>query len=108
MPDLVPYDRTPLWVVFWLYGVVPSALLAAAVTAAFGRVGTPVFAAMLMACLAYTIWIVRKVWVHAFNVRNALYGHIARALTVVWAINAILVELFVLLEHAEARGLLGA
>lgn len=107
MADFVAYDRTPLWAVFWLYGVAVSFVLMALIGSAFGRIGTPSFAALLLGFFGYTVWIVRKVWVHAFNVRNVLYGHIARALTVAWPLNAMFVAVFVLIEHVEARALLG-
>ncbi|MNU05118.1 hypothetical protein D3C72_2498100 [compost metagenome] len=41
----------------------------------------------------------RSVWVNAFNVGNEAYGHVARYLTVAWAVNAVLVSGFLFLGH---------
>jgi len=94
-----PRGRTRLWVVFWIYGVFVSHLAFGAILYAYRQVGTPLLALMLAVFLAYTAWIMRAVWVNAFNVDNEVYGHVARALTVAWAINAVLVSGFLLLGH---------
>lgn len=94
-----PRGRTRLWVVFWIYGVLVSHLAFGAILYAYGQVGTPLLALMLAVFVAYTAWIMRSVWVNAFNVHNETHGHIARALTVAWAINAVLVSGFLLLGH---------
>ncbi len=91
--------RTPLWQVFWLYGVLASHLLFGLILYLFRSVDTPTLAVMLAAFVLYTAWIMRAVWRNAFNVRNALYGHIARALTVAWALNTVLVCAFLWLGH---------
>ncbi|MOA50186.1 hypothetical protein D3C78_1731750 [compost metagenome] len=44
------------------------------------------------------------VWRNAGNVRTALYGEIARFLTVAWSINAVLVSIFLLLGHLHNDG----
>lgn len=97
-----PRGHSRLWVVFWIYGVLASHLAFGAIVFAYPRVGTPVLAALLVAFVAYTAWIMRAVWVNAFNVEKETYGHIARALTVAWAINAVLVSCFLLLGHLGA------
>jgi hypothetical protein len=56
-----------------------------------GPFGSGWFQLVLAALAPYTVWIVISVWRCAFNVEKPLYGHIARALTVSWAINAVLV-----------------
>ena len=56
------------------------------------------------ALAAYTVWIVVSVWRCAFNVEKPLYGHMARALTVAWAINAVLVLGFLELQFLQASG----
>lgn len=91
--------HTPLWRAFWVYGVLVSHVLFGAILLVFREVSTPVIAAILAAFVAYTAWIMRTVWCNAFNVRNAVYGHIARALTVAWALNTVLVSLFLFLGH---------
>lgn len=97
-----PRGRTRLWVVFWIYGVLISNVAFGAILYFYRQVGTPLLALLLGVFLAYTAWIMRAVWVDAFNVGKELYGHIARALTVAWAINAVLVSGFLLLGHMGA------
>lgn len=97
-----PRGRTRLWVVFWIYGVLISQLAFGAILLAYRQIGTPMLALLLGGFVAYTAWIMRVVWVNAFNVDKELYGHIARALTVAWAINAVLVSGFLLLGHLGA------
>ena len=100
-----PRGRTRLWVVFWIYGVLVSHLLFGAILYAYPRVGTPLFGLMLFGFLAYTAWIMRAVWVNAFNVDRDIFTHIARALTVAWSLNAVLVSVFLLLGHVGAVAL---
>jgi hypothetical protein len=97
--------RSRLWVVFWVYGALTSHLYFGAILYFYDRVGTLVLAALLAGFVAYTAWIMRAVWVNAFNVQNETYGHIARALTVAWAINAVLVSGFLFLGHLGAVAL---
>ena len=65
----------------------------------FRAVDTTTLALMLTGFVLYTAWIMRTVWRNAFNVDNPLYGHIARALTVAWALNTVFVCGFLLLGH---------
>jgi hypothetical protein len=44
------------------------------------------------------------VWRCAFNVDNPVYGHMARALTVDWAINDLMVLGFLELQFLQAIG----
>ena len=91
--------HTPLWLAFWVYGVLVSHALFGAILLLYRDVGTPPLTALLAGFVLYTAWIMRTVWCNAFNVGNPLYGHMARALTVVWSLNAVLVSLFLLLGH---------
>jgi len=93
--------HTPLWLAFWVYGVLASQLLFAGILRRSRDVSTLALAAMLAGFLLYTAWIMRTVWCNAFNVENRIFGHMARALTVVWALNAVLVSLFLLLGHVS-------
>lgn len=97
-----PRGRTRLWVVFWIYGVLVSHLFFGAILYFYRQLGTPLLALLLAVFLVYTAWIMRAVWVNAFNVEKDTYSHIARALTVVWSINAVLVSGFLLLGHLGA------
>lgn len=97
--------NTPLWVVFWIYGVLISHLFFGAIVLLNGQVETLMLGVMLAGFVAYTAWIMRTVWVNAFNVEKEVYGHIARALTVAWSLNAVLVSVFLLLGHLGAVAL---
>ncbi|MHB8912436.1 MAG: hypothetical protein ACYC42_07275 [Lysobacter sp.] len=102
MLSIEPRGRSPLWMVFWIYGVLVSHLFFGAILYFYRQIGTPLLALSLAGFVAYTAWIMRAVWVNAFNVEKEIYGHIARALTVAWAINAVLVSGFLFLGHLGA------
>ncbi|MEO6263704.1 MAG: hypothetical protein ABIO58_01830 [Luteimonas sp.] len=103
--SIEPRGRSRLWVVFWIYGVLTSHLFFGAILYFYRQIGTPLLAVLLAGFVAYTAWIMRTVWVNAFNVQKEIHGHIARALTVAWAINALLVSGFLLLGHLGAMTL---
>jgi hypothetical protein len=94
----------PLWKVYWLYGVIGSNLLALILLFLINRgaLGSVWFKLALLLLAAYTVWIVVAVWRCAFNVENPLYGHMAKALTVAWALNAFLVLGFLGLQSLQA------
>lgn len=81
--------KEPLWRVFWLYGVLISALVTAVflwlVATDAGSFGLRQL--LLIAFVPYTAWILVSIWRCALNVRNETYGHLARWLTVAWALN---------------------
>lgn len=93
-----------LWKAYWLYGVLGSNLLALALFLLMERsaLGSAWFQIVLLLLAVYTIWIVVSVWRCAFNVEKPTYGHMARALTVAWAINALLVLGFLEIEFLQA------
>lgn len=90
----------PLWRIYWLYGVLGSAVLAAVLAAALLTDAAVVQQIMLAVLVAYTVWIVVAVWRCAPNTRTELYTHLARGLTIAWAINALMVIGFLQLELA--------
>ena len=96
MPTLIRWiDRTPLWRVFWLYGVLPSNLLWIAVLwmmSAGAFVG--IARVVLILLLLYTAWIIMAVWHTAPSAVDRRFGVLAKALTVVWAINTVLLVFF--------------
>jgi len=94
----------PLWKVYWLYGVLGSNVLALILLLLVraDAVATLWFQIVWLLLAAYTVWIVVSVWRCAFNVENPMYGHMARALTVAWAINALMVLAFLELEFLQA------
>ena len=88
---------TPLWRVYWIYGVLGSAALTALIVAPalLGWYTTPTLVLALGIGLAYTLWIVVGIWRCAFNIKDEPLGiprdslaMLARWLTVAWAINA--------------------
>ncbi len=97
--------RTPLWIVFWVYGVLASHLLFGTMLTLYARVSTPVFGALTAVFVLYTAGIMRLIWINAFNVRNEWLTHVSRALTVVWVLNALLVSVFLFLGHAAGQAL---
>jgi hypothetical protein len=98
--------RGPLWKAYWLYGVLGSNVLALILLLLINRgaLGGFWFHVVLLLLAAYTVWIVVSVWRCAFNVENPIYGHMARALTVAWALNALMVLGFLELHALQAIG----
>ncbi len=94
-----PRGRTPLWVAFWIYGVVFSHLFFGAILYFYRDTSTPMLAGLFLAFLLYTAWIMHTIWIDALNVRNETWGYLARWLTVAWALNAVLVSGFLFLGH---------
>jgi hypothetical protein len=92
--------KGPLWKAYWLYGVLGSNVLALTLFLLIERsaLGSVWFQIVLLLLAAYTVWIVVSVWRCAFNVEKLMYGHMAKALTVAWAINALLVLGFLELQ----------
>ncbi len=92
-------ERAPLWRVFWLYGVIPSNLAWAAVLWMMSAgAHLELVRGLLLALLLFTAWIVRAVWLAAPNVGDRRYGLVARALTVAWGINTVLLVFFLELQ----------
>ena len=93
----------PLWKAYWLYGVLGSNVLALILLLLMqrGAIDSVWFQIVLLVLAAYTIWIVVSVWRCASNVENALYGQMAKALTVAWAINALMVLGFLELQFLQ-------
>src|SRR5690606_10607573 len=95
--------KRPLGVVFWLYGVIPSHILWG--MALFGYFNGASLATNLMMfglILGYTAWIITEIWVCADNVRDKLYGDMARLLTAAWAINSVLLVFFLSIQRLGA------
>lgn len=89
------HHASPLWKVFWLYGVIPSNLLWIGVLWLMTHGGLPGATLGLLAfLLVYTAWIVVAVWRASPHAHDPRYGVLARALTVAWAINTVLLVFF--------------
>lgn len=94
----------PLWQVFWLQGVVLSHLIFGAILLLYQSLDSLSLAILLVAFVCYTAWVLNAVWRNAGNVREPIYGEIARFLTVAWSINAVMVSTFLLLAHLQPTG----
>ena len=82
----------PLWLVFWIYGVLLSTIVTGLFLALLATEdsipGLEQF--LFVAFIPYTVWILVSIWRCAFNVENKIYGHVAQALTIAWEIKATL------------------
>lgn len=90
--------ETPLWIVYWFYGVLGSFALGGiiAMAATSGWLGPAGTTLALLAGAAYTAWILVSVWRCADNIvgeplgiSRETWAVLARSLTVVWAINVV-------------------
>jgi|GEM_PF-1618583 len=81
--------HAPLWQVFWLWGVALSWILFGVFWVLANAMGLNwgLFTVATVVMMPYTAWILVSVWQCAFNVGNDLWGYLARALTLVWAVN---------------------
>jgi hypothetical protein len=88
----------PLWKIYWLYGVLGSVVVAAAIVVPMVMhwIGPAAAFVALLLGVVYTIWILVGVWRCAFNIAGQPlgmdrdgWGMLARMLTVAWAINVI-------------------
>jgi hypothetical protein len=83
----------PLGEVFWLYGALPSNLFWAGLLFIYQRGASLGTLALLFAALMlYTAGILMQVWLCADNVKNPVFGVMARFLTAAWAINTLLLS----------------
>ena len=96
---------TPLWLVFWVYGVAVSHVLFGIVLWCYAHGSTLLLTSSLVVLLIYSVWISRSIWINADNVRDRRFGNIARHLTVAWSINALMVSAFLLLSHVSGERL---
>jgi hypothetical protein len=96
--------------VFWVYGVLASATLAAVFLLTLAGDGAPRDGAatrqlLLAAFVPYTVWVLGSIWRCAGNARSAFLGLLARAMTIAWALNAALLVLFAELDLIVASAL---
>lgn len=95
-PEIAAWrGQQPLWKVFWVYGVSVSCALIAIYLLAFLS-GQVALRQVFVFCFApYTAWILVAIWRCAGNSRELYWGMVARFLTVAWAVNTVLIVLFV-------------
>lgn len=96
----------PLWKVYWFYGVAVSCALAAAFAAALYAGNVAMQQLLLPVIFLYTLWVVVSVWRCAPNTGKEVYTHLARVLTVAWALNVVF--LLIALEFDLLTAYLGA
>jgi hypothetical protein len=87
------HGRQPLWMVFWAYGVLASCMLAVLYALAMQQAEVVIQQVLLVFLAGYTAWILVAVWRCADN-SSALWGLLARSLTIAWAGNTILLLTF--------------
>lgn len=92
--------RGPLWKVFWLWGVLGSWILAGlfATVVITAGLSWPLYVITAVVMSVYTVWILVSVWRCAENASEEKWRGLARVLTVAWALNVVLVGLFLGLD----------
>lgn len=83
--------------IFWGYGILGSAALAALYVVAMNEGRSTVLELLLLSFALYTPWLLVAIWRCASN-SHPLWTTLARSLTVAWAINTALVLLFLQLN----------
>jgi len=89
-----------LALVFWGYGVFVSALLISGFVAALYNNSLWIQEALLVVTLVYTLWVLVAIW-RCPTPDNSVWWLVARALTVAWAVNMVLVAGFLHLNILE-------
>lgn len=91
--------KKPLRDVFWLYGVIPSQVLwGMTLFVYFNGATLATNVLMFGLVLAYTAWIIAEIWLNADTPQQTVYSTIARYLTAAWAVNSVLLVMFLLLQ----------
>lgn len=89
-----------LALVFWGYGVFVSALLISGFIAALYNNSLWMQEALLVVTLVYTLWVLAAIW-RCPTPDTSVWWLVARALTVAWAVNIVLVSGFLHLNILE-------
>jgi len=87
----------PLWMAFWIKGVILSHLFFGLILFLYRHIGTLELALLLVMFLFYTASILRSIWRDPLHVGNGYWLHLAQALTFAWAMNALMVSIFLFL-----------
>lgn len=91
------FGLLPLWQVFWGYGVLASSVLIGLYAMAVFNRQVVTQQALLILFAAYTVWILVSVWRCAEG-SDPYWRLVARCLTVAWAVNTIMVVIFLQLD----------
>jgi hypothetical protein len=84
----------PLGKVFWGYGVAISGLLAILYGAALYARRAGLQEVLLLCFAGYSVWVLVSIWRCVENTRQALWGVLARQITVIWTGNVLMLLLF--------------
>lgn len=84
----------PLAKVFWGYGVALSSLLSILYGAALYAKRAGLQEVLLLCFAGYSVWVLVSIWRCVENTRQALWGVLARQLTVIWTGNVLMLLLF--------------
>jgi len=102
--DRIPGPH-PLARVFWLEGVVASHVLFLGLLAVYQVGSASAFVVATALFLAYTAWIMRRIWLNAPNAARPELGTMARVLTIGWTVNAVTVCTFLVLARLGGQPL---
>ena len=91
------YGLAPLWKVFWGYGVLASAVIVALYAVALIEHCTAAQQVLLLFFAGYSAWVLVSMW-RCAAASMPLWQTLARSLTVAWAVNIVLVTLFLELD----------
>jgi hypothetical protein len=89
--------EAPLWETFWIQGVAVSALLGLGFAAALMSGATVLARGLLLVIVGYTGWVVVAIWRCAERASASRWAVMAQALSIAWAINTLLLSLFLAL-----------
>lgn len=99
-PELRAWQgKSSLGLVFWIYGIALSSLLAVVTAWAFIENRPPLLQLLIIADFAYTLWVLVAIWRCSTNAHE-LWGGLARWLTIAWGLNTIFVLWFIEIELA--------
>lgn len=91
LDSLFPWQgERDLLVLFWIYGVALSFVIAALLAGALWTGAEALLQASIPIAGIYTLWVVVAIWRCALHARQ-LWSTLTRWLTVAWAINAMMV-----------------
>lgn len=99
-PSQVWNGQALLPVAFWGYGVFVSALLISGFIAALYNNTLWLQQTLLVVTLAYTLWVLVGIW-RSPPSETSVWWLVARALTVAWVVNTVLVTGFLQLNILE-------
>jgi len=91
------FGLLPLWQVFWGYGVLASSVLVGLYLMAVLDRQVAMQQALLILFAVYTVWILVSVWRCAEG-SDPYWRLVARCLTVAWAVNTVMVVIFLQLD----------